>query len=108
MELCVSGVNLGFDNPSMIMEEDGDNIEGVLRDMPSNEEAGQGEGLSSTSNEVMPRFRSIQALYEATYPIEKECLISFEEPTTYSKASEDEAWRKAMEEEITSIEKNDT
>ena len=108
MELCVSGVNLGFDNPSMRMEEDGDNLEGVLRYMPSNEEAGQSEGSTSTSNEVMPRFRSIQALYEATDPIEEECLISFEEPTTYSKASEDEAWRKAMEEEITSIEKNDT
>ena len=54
MELCVSGVNLGFDNPSMSMEEDGDNLEGVLQDMPSNEEAGQGEGSTSTSNEVMP------------------------------------------------------
>ena len=56
MELCVSGVNLGFDNPSMRMEEDGDNLEGVLQDMPSNEEAGQSEGSTSTSNEVMPRF----------------------------------------------------
>ena len=76
--------------------------------MPSNEEVGQGEGSTSTSNEVMPIFRSIQALYEATDPIEEECLISFEEPTTYFKASEDKAWRKAMEEKITSIEKNDT
>ena len=83
-------------------------VEGVLQDIPSNEEAGQREGSSSMSNEVMPSFRSIQALYEATDPIEEECLISLEEPTTYSKASEDEAWRKAMEEEITSIEKNDT
>ena len=38
----------------------------------------------------------------------EECFISFEEPTTYSKAFEEEAWRKAKEEEITSIEKNDT
>ena len=30
MELCVSGVNIGFDNPSMSMEEDGDNLEGVI------------------------------------------------------------------------------
>ena len=72
MELCVSGVNLGFDNPSMRMEEDGDNLEGVLRDMPSNEDAGQSEGSTSMSNEVMPRFRSIQALYEAIDPIEEE------------------------------------
>ena len=40
--------------------------------------------------------------------VEEECLISFEEPTTYCKASKEEAWRKAMEEEIASIEKNDT
>ena len=108
MELRVSGENLGFDNPSMRMEEDGENLEGALRDMPSNDKVGQGEWSTSMSNEVMPRFRSIQAFYEATHPIEEECLISFEEPTNYSKASEDEAWRKAMVEEITSIEKNDT
>ena len=60
-----------------------------------------------TRNEVMPRYRSIQVLYEATILIE-ECLISFEECTTYSKASQEEAWRKAMEKDIASIENNDT
>ena len=83
MELRISGENLGFNNLSMRMEEYGDNLEGVLRDMPSNEEADQGEGSMSTSNEVMPRFQSIQALYEATDPIEEECLISFEEPVKF-------------------------
>ena len=107
MELCVSGVNHGFDNPNMRMKEDRDNLEGVFQDMPSNK-ASQGEGLTLTSNKVIPRFRSVQALYEATDPIEEEYLISFEELATYSKASEDEVWRKAMEEEITSIKKNDT
>ena len=53
MELCVSGVNLGFDNPSMSMEEDGDNLEGVLRDMPSNKEAGQSEGSTSIEEECL-------------------------------------------------------
>ena len=43
-----------------------------------------------------------------TDPTEEECLMSFEEPTTYSKAFEEEVWRKSMKEEITSIEKNDT
>ena len=38
MELHVSGVNLIFDHPSIRMKEDGYNLEGVLRDMPSNEE----------------------------------------------------------------------
>ena len=58
-------------------------------------------------NEVMQRLRSVQALYKVIDPIQ-ECHISFEEPTTYSKASEAEAWRKAMEKEIASIKKNDT
>ena len=38
------------------MEEGGENIQGVLQDMTSNEEVGQGEGLTLMSNEVMPRF----------------------------------------------------
>ena len=83
MELRVLGVNLRFENLSETMEEGRENIEVVLQDMPSNEEEGQGEGLTSTRNEVMKRFQSIQALYEAIDPIE-ECLISFKEPTTYS------------------------
>ena len=56
MELHVSGVNLGFDIPNIRMEEGGDNLEGVFQDMPSNEEAGQVEGSTSTRNKVMPRF----------------------------------------------------
>ena len=56
MELHVLGVNLGFENPSVIIEEGGVNIEDVLQDITSNEEARQSEGLTSTYNEVMPRF----------------------------------------------------
>ena len=80
----------------------------MLHDVPSNGEVGQNQGLRSTSNDGMPRYRSIQSLCKATNLIEEECHISFEEPTTYSKASQEEAWRKAIEEEIASIEKNDT
>ena len=40
----------------MRMEEGGDNLEDIVQDMPANEEASQGEGSTSTSNEVMPRF----------------------------------------------------
>ena len=56
IELSVSSINLGFENPSMRMEEGEENPEGVLQDMSSNEEVGQGEGSTSTSNEVIPRF----------------------------------------------------
>ena len=43
MKLHVSGVNLGFEIPSVRMEEGGENLEVVLQDMTSNEEASQGE-----------------------------------------------------------------
>ena len=56
MELCVSRVNHGFEHPCVRMEEGGENLEGLLQDMPSNEEAGQGKESTSTSNEAMPRF----------------------------------------------------
>ena len=80
----------------------------MLQDVPSNGEVGQIEESASTSNEVMLRLQLVQALYEAIDLIEEECLISFEEPTTYSIVSQEEAWRKAIEEDISSIEKNDT
>ena len=57
------------------MEEGGEILEGVLQDMNSNEEASQGEGLTSTSNEVMPRFWYVQALYKTIDLIEEEWLI---------------------------------
>ena len=56
MELRVLGVNLRFDNINMRMEEGGDNLEGMFQDMSSNEEGGQGEGSTLTSNEVISRF----------------------------------------------------
>ena len=88
--------------------EEGVNIKSVRQNVPSNRKVSKSEGSTSTSHEEMSRYRSIQALYEPTNMIQEECLISFEEPTTYSKASQEEAWRKAMEEEIASINKNDT
>ena len=54
-ELRVSGINLGFENPSENMEE-GANIEGALQNVPLNEEAAQSQGSTLMSNEVMPRY----------------------------------------------------
>ena len=56
----------------------------------------------------MQQYQSIQSLYEASDPIKEECLISFEEPTTDSKAFQEEVWRKYTKEEIASIEKKNT
>ena len=61
-EFCISGVDLGFENSSERMEEGGENIEGVVHDVPSNKEMSQSQGLTLTSNEMMLRYRSVQAL----------------------------------------------
>ena len=60
-EFYVSGVDIGFEDPSERMEG-GANIRGVLQDVPLNEETGQSQGLTLISNEVMPIYQSIQAL----------------------------------------------
>ena len=47
IDLRILGVNLGFENPSARTKKGGENLEGVLQNVPSNEEASQGEGLTS-------------------------------------------------------------
>ena len=99
-DYCVVSVDLGFENLRERMEDGGENIEGVLQDVPSNEEVGQNQGLTLTSNEVMTRYRSIQALYKANNMIKEECLISFEEPTAIprplKKKHEGKLWRRRL------------
>jgi hypothetical protein len=52
----------------------------------------------------------IKSLYDETFPIELEysglCLLGEEEPSNYEEAIADPARRKAMEEEISIIQKN--
>ncbi|RVW63782.1 Retrovirus-related Pol polyprotein from transposon TNT 1-94 [Vitis vinifera] len=70
----------------------------------------------STSDEsslVGPRGkRDIKSLYDATVPIELQysrlCLLGEEEPSNFEEAKADPMWRRAMEEEISSIRKNET
>ena len=58
-----------------------------------------------------PRYRSLIDLYTETTPItqdEQVCLLSGEEPLTYSKAAQEEVWRHAMREEMLAIDRNNT
>ena len=66
---------------------------------------------TSPSKEVFPRIqktRSIKQLYEVTDELNLICLLANQEIISYKEAKEDERWRKAMDEEIKAIEKNDT
>ena len=58
-----------------------------------------------------PRYRLLIDLYIETTPIthdEQVCLLSGEEPLTYSEAAKEEVWRQAMREEMLAIDQNNT
>jgi hypothetical protein len=56
--------------------------------------------------------RDLKSIYDATSPVELECsgicLLREEEPANFEEAKEEQAWRKAMEDEMYSIQKNKT
>ena len=57
------------------------------------------------------RVKTIAQLYEETSPIPPpidECMVSTDEPINYKEASREEAWKKAMIEEIQSIDRSNT
>ncbi|GJT12879.1 retrovirus-related pol polyprotein from transposon TNT 1-94 [Tanacetum coccineum] len=62
----------------------------------------------SSSSEGEPKTRSLQELCKVTDEIPLLCLYADCEPLVFEKAMKSKKWRQAMEEEIKSIEKNDT
>ncbi|GJU87482.1 retrovirus-related pol polyprotein from transposon TNT 1-94 [Tanacetum coccineum] len=66
----------------------------------------QDSPLSSSEGE--PKTRSLQELYEVTDEIPLLCLYADCEPIVFEEAMESKKWRQAIEEEIKSIEKNNT
>nr|KYP66220.1 Retrovirus-related Pol polyprotein from transposon TNT 1-94 [Cajanus cajan] len=64
-----------------------------------------------SSSERMPRFRSLQEIYEATENLDNVtlfCLFADCEPMNFQEAIGKKSWRNAMDEEIEAIKKNDT
>ena len=53
-------------------------------------------------------MRSLRDIYEETEETNLLCLYADHEPLTFQEAVNEDNWRKAMEEEIHAIEKNDT
>ena len=57
------------------------------------------------------RVKTIAQLYEETSPIPPhidECMVSTDEPMIYEEASHEEAWKKAMIEEMQAIDRSNT
>ena len=57
------------------------------------------------------RIKTIAQLYEETNPIPPlvdECMVSTDEPMNYEEASREEAWKKAMIEEMQDIDRSNT
>ncbi|GJX67573.1 retrovirus-related pol polyprotein from transposon TNT 1-94 [Tanacetum coccineum] len=66
------------------------------------------QDLPLSSSEGEPKTKSLQELYEVTDEIPLLCLYVDCEPLVFKEAMKNKKWRQAMEEEIKSIEKNDT
>ena len=66
----------------------------------------------SESQESEPlRYKSVAQLYSETVPMQvegEECMILFEEPSTYREAAREEAWNRAMKEEMEAIDQSQT
>lgn len=80
---------------------------------PSSPTRGGQETPSSEgeSSRLQHRTRSTDELYEVTQPLEDFtlfCLLADCEPISYEDAAQSEKWRRAMDEEIRAIKKNDT
>jgi len=66
---------------------------------------------SASSSEGPRRMRSLEELYDATQVMENTTLFCFftdSDPLSFNEAITEQKWRKAMDEEIHVIEKNDT
>lgn len=63
-------------------------------------------------HDVPRRFRTISNILDTSWPMELEAdelyLVATEEPSSFEEAAHDERWRRAMQEEISSVMENNT
>ncbi|KAM2946602.1 hypothetical protein COP2_029388 [Malus domestica] len=91
-------------------DEDSDSMEQAvaegsqtqLTDSPLIESGSASDSISASQIDHTPlRYRSLSEIYER-------CHVCIVEPESYYEAAQDEAWKKAMKDEISMIEKNKT
>ena len=96
-------------------------IQSIPGDPISPEEGGEAERMehdveeqtsSAESQESEPlRYKSVAQLYTETVPMQEEdeeCMLLFEEPSTYREAACEEAWNREMKEEMEAIDRSQT
>ena len=100
-----SSSTINLVNQSEVPAENQDST--ITSTVPTEEYRAQDQ---SSEEDRTERFRSVQDIYEGTQEIEEDetCCLIDEEPTSFKSAMKEKLWRRAMEEEIKSIEKNST
>ena len=91
-------------------------IKSTMGDPTSSEEDGVAERMehdveepisSTESQDSEPlRYKTVAQLYTETVPMQEEdeeCMILFEEPSTYGEVASEEAWNRAMKKEMEAI-----
>ena len=68
----------------------------------------QQEVFDEEEEPLQPRTRSLQDIYKTTNEVHVVCLLAESEDVRFEKAVVDEKWKKAMDEEIAAIERNNT
>ena len=95
--------------------EEDENVENVIEEDNVPDSPVSQASSSSTNSSPNPtrRMRSSQELYDVTEEVEENDAVFFaffagEDPISFDDAHQEEKWRRAMKEEIGSIERNDT
>ena len=101
-------------NPDLCVESISEDSSHTERDLDEDHMETPHEASSprSESHEPEPRrYKSLTQLYSETDPMQaegEECLIMFEEPSTYVEAAREEVWKRAIKEEMEAIDRNQT
>lgn len=110
-EKKVEGLFFNEDDNDVINQEEQGDDQSPGTTAPSSPTSSSG---SSSSDEAPTRTRSLNDIYNSTEPVETQfdyslfCLMTECDPVTYEEAIEDNKWKKAMDEEIAAIRRNDT
>jgi hypothetical protein len=85
----------------------------VRDDGVSSSRSSEEDSSSGSSNEVEdelrnPRFWDLRDLYETTGEVHLVCLLADAKTTSFEEAVRDPKWKTAIDEEMKTIEKNET
>jgi glutathionylspermidine synthase len=84
-------------------------VTSIIISTPTTSQAEPSSSLSGEENESMSaKIRSLQDIYEATNELHLMCLLADMKDITFEQTLKDEKWQATMQEEMNTIDKNDT